>query len=132
LPNNRLEPGQLVMMTIRSHDQFNTTLYGLDDRYRGIHNERRVVFINEEDLRERGLKANDVVDLTGHFKGKVRHARRFICVPYNIPRGNCATYFPEANVLVPIDSVAEGSNTPSSKYVVVTLEKVGEGKGRHR
>jgi molybdopterin-dependent oxidoreductase alpha subunit len=119
----RLEPGQLVLTTIRSHDQFNTTLYGLDDRYRGIHNERRVIFMNADDLRQRGLAANDVVDITSHFNGTQRLARRFICVPYHIPPGCCAAYFPEANVLVPIDSVAPGSNTPTSKYVVVTVEK---------
>jgi molybdopterin-dependent oxidoreductase alpha subunit len=123
LPDQRLEPGQLIMTTIRSHDQFNTTIYGLDDRYRGIHHERRVIFVNADDLQERGLKATDVVDITSHFNGKQRLARRFICVPYNIPRGCCATYFPEGNVLVPIDSVAEKSNTPTSKYVIVTLNR---------
>jgi molybdopterin-dependent oxidoreductase alpha subunit len=123
LPEQHVEPGQLIMTTIRSHDQFNTTLYGLDDRYRGVHHERRVIFVNADDLRERGLKATDIVDITSHFKGKRRLARRFICVPYNIPRGCCATYFPEGNVLVPIDSVAEKSNTPTSKYVIVTLSR---------
>jgi molybdopterin-dependent oxidoreductase alpha subunit len=120
------EPGQLVMMTIRTHDQFNTTVYGLHDRYRGIHNERRVVLMNKSDLRERGLAAGDVVDLTGHFRGEVRRAPRFIAVEYDIPPGSCATYFPEANVLVPLGSTADGSNTPTSKYVTITVARHGE------
>jgi molybdopterin-dependent oxidoreductase alpha subunit len=122
IPERPLEPGQLVMMTIRSHDQFNTTIYGLNDRYRGVHHERRVVFMNREDMRERGLKEKDVVDLTGHYQGHRRHARQFIVVPYDIPRGNCATYFPEGNVLVPVGSTAHRSNQPTSKDVVVTVE----------
>jgi molybdopterin-dependent oxidoreductase alpha subunit len=118
-----LEPGQLVMTTIRTHDQFNTTVYGLHDRYRGIRGGRRVVLMNADDLRERGLAAGDVVDLVSHFRGETRRAGRFVAVAYDIPRGCCATYFPEANVLVPIDSTAAGSNTPTSKSVVVTVEK---------
>jgi molybdopterin-dependent oxidoreductase alpha subunit len=120
------EPGHLVMMTIRTHDQFNTTVYGLQDRYRGILNERRVVLMNEADMTERGLKMNDVVDLTSHFQGKLRHAHKFLVVPYDIPVGNCATYFPETNVLVPLDSVADVSHTPTSKMVMVTVKKGGE------
>jgi len=121
LPKDRLEPGQLIMTTIRTHDQFNTTIYGLDDRYRGIHNERRVVFLNADDMRERGLVAGDVVDLTSHFNGCTRSARHFIVVPYDIPRGCAASYFPETNVLVPSESVAKTSNTPTSKYVVISI-----------
>jgi molybdopterin-dependent oxidoreductase alpha subunit len=117
----RLEPGQLLMMSIRSHDQFNTTVYGLDDRYRGIHNERRVVLLNAEDIAERGLRAGEVVDLASHFQGERRVARRFVVVAYPIPRGCAATYYPETNVLVPIGSVAERSNTPTSKFVVITV-----------
>lgn len=123
LPDLRMQPGQLVMMTIRTHDQFNTTIYGLEDRYRGIHNERRVVLMNAADVRDRKLKAGDVVDLIGHFRGVERRANQFIVVEYDIPRGCCATYFPETNVLVPIDSTAAVSNTPTSKWVVVTVEK---------
>jgi molybdopterin-dependent oxidoreductase alpha subunit len=123
LPERRLEPGQFLMMTVRTHDQFNTTIYGLDDRYRGIRNERRVVLLNADDVREAGLAADDVVDLTSHFRGETRVARHFLVVPYDIPRRCAATYFPEANVLVPIDSVAEKSHTPTSKYVVITLAK---------
>ena len=123
IPPQELAPGQLLMMTIRSHDQFNTTIYGLDDRYRGIRNERRVVLLNREDMKEANLKESDVVDLISHFEGEERIARRFIVVPYEIPRRSAATYFPEANVLVPIGSVAERSNTPASKSVVISLRR---------
>lgn len=119
----RLEPGQLAMMTIRTHDQFNTTVYGLEDRYRGIHHERRVVLMNRDDIAARGLKPGDVVDLTSHFRGETRHAPRFVVVAYDIPRGNTATYFPETNVLVPIDSTADRSHTPTSKFVAITVAK---------
>jgi molybdopterin-dependent oxidoreductase alpha subunit len=121
IPRTRLEPGQLVMMSVRSHDQFNTTIYGLDDRYRGVHNERRVIFMNPADVEELGLRAQQVVDLTSHFQGETRVARQFIVVPFDIPRRCAATYFPETNVLVPVNSVAERSNTPTSKYVVITV-----------
>jgi molybdopterin-dependent oxidoreductase alpha subunit len=121
LPRHTLAPGQFLMMTIRSHDQFNTTIYGLDDRYRGIRNERRVVLLNPEDIREAGLAEGAVVDLIGHFEGEERIAHRFIVVPYSIPRRSAATYFPETNVLVPIRSVADKSNTPASKSVVISL-----------
>ena len=121
IPRTVLQPGQLVMMTVRSHDQFNTTVYGLHDRYRGVHDERRVVFMNEEDIAERGLERGQVVDLTSHFQGETRVARQFVVVPYPIPRKCAATYFPETNVLVPVNSVAERSNTPTSKYVVITV-----------
>jgi molybdopterin-dependent oxidoreductase alpha subunit len=117
----RLEPEQLLMMSVRSHDQFNTTVYGLHDRYRGIHGERRVIMMNETDIRELGLRAGQVVDLTSHWNGTQRVARHFIVVPYAIPRRCTATYYPEANPLVPIDSVAERSNTPTSKFVIVTV-----------
>jgi anaerobic selenocysteine-containing dehydrogenase len=114
-------PGQLVMMTIRTHDQFNTTVYGLDDRYRGIYNGRRVVFMNPEDVSELGLVQGQLVDLKSSFNGVVREAPSFMVAPYGIPRGCAATYFPEANVLVPVDSVAEVSNTPTSKSVPITV-----------
>jgi anaerobic selenocysteine-containing dehydrogenase len=117
----RLEPGQLLMMSMRSHDQFNTTVYGLDDRYRGIYNERRVVMLNQADIAALGLHAGQVVDLTSHWNGRERTARRFVVVAYPIPRRCAATYYPEANPLVPIDSVAERSNTPTSKFVIITL-----------
>ena len=122
LPQHELAPGQFLMLTMRSHDQFNTTVYGLDDRYRGIFNERRVVLLNAADIEAVGLHAQQVVDLVSHFEGEERIARRFIVVPYEIPRGSAATYFPEANVLVPIRHVAERSNTPASKSVVISIQ----------
>ena len=126
LPRLELAPGQLLMMTIRTHDQFNTTVYGLDDRYRGIRNGRRVVLLHPGDIQERGLAEGQVVDLTSHFQGETRVARRFRVVPYNIPRRCAATYFPEANVLVPVDSFAQKSRTPTSKSVVITLSPASE------
>ena len=116
-----LGPGEFMMMTIRSHDQFNTTIYGLDDRYRGVFNERRVIFLNEADIREQGLKPNDIVDIHNDHGGIRRTAHRFIVIPYPIPRRCAATYFPETNVLVPIDTVAAKSNTPVSKLVIVRV-----------
>ena len=118
-----LEKDQFLMMTIRTHDQYNTTIYGLDDRYRGILNERRVVLMNSEDMREMKLQKKDLVTLTSHFNGKKRVAHKFLAIPYDIPRRSTATYFPETNVLVPIQSKARISNTPTSKTVVITIEK---------
>jgi anaerobic selenocysteine-containing dehydrogenase len=96
-------------------------VYGLDDRYRGIRQGRRVVFMHPDDVKERGLTAGQKVDLTSHFQGEQRVAREFLVVPYNIPRHCAATYFPEANVLVPVDSYADKSRTPASKSVVITV-----------
>lgn len=123
LPDLKLEPGQFLMMTIRSHDQFNTSVYTENDRYRGISNNRRVVFLNQEDVEAAGLKAQQPVDLVSHFNGEERVAPKFTVVPYDIPRGCAATYFPEANVLVPVGSVAEKSNTPASKSVVISIRE---------
>ena len=121
MEKHSLEPGQLVLMTVRSHDQFNTTIYEYNDRYRGIHGERRVLFMNAEDAADRGLKAKDLIDITSHYEGEQRTVEKFLVVPYDIPKGNVAAYFPEANPLVPVSSVAKVSNTPTSKYVVVTV-----------
>lgn len=110
------------MMTIRSHDQFNTSIYGLDDRYRGIFNGRRVVFLNRDDMRLAGLTEGQAVDLRSHFEGEERVAYNFVVVPYSIPRRCAATYFPETNVLVPLRSVADKSNTPVSKSVVISIQ----------
>ena len=121
LPEHKLEPGQFLMMTIRSHDQFNTSVYSANDRYRGITGNRRVVFLNQNDIESAALKARQVVDLVSHFNGEERIAREFTVVPYDIPSGCAATYFPEANVLVPVGSVAEKSNTPASKSVVISI-----------
>ena len=125
LPNRPWTLGEkeFLMMTIRSHDQYNTTIYGLDDRYRGIINERRVVLISEKDLRKMDFKAGDIVDIKSVFNGKERFANKFMLVTYPIPEGCIATYFPEANTLVPIDQFAKGSKTPASKSVLVTLHK---------
>lgn len=119
-----LNEGDFMMMTIRSHDQFNTTIYGLNDRYRGVFNERRVIFMNREDMELRGFKEQQVVNIISEYKGTKRRADGFKIVPYRIPRNCCATYFPEANVLVPIDSYAHTAKTPSSKSVVVRIEGV--------
>jgi molybdopterin-dependent oxidoreductase alpha subunit len=121
--STELAGDELVMMTIRSHDQFNTTIYGLNDRYRGIYNERRVILMNEKDMERRSLNNGDLVDLTNHFEGTTRIARKFIVVEYPIPEGCTATYFPETNVLVPISSTADKSNTPTSKHVVITIAR---------
>ncbi|MEO7307931.1 MAG: FdhF/YdeP family oxidoreductase [Ferruginibacter sp.] len=118
-----LGTGELIMMTIRSHDQFNTTIYGLDDRYRGIYNERRVIMMNRQDMTDRQLNEGDVVDLINDADGRERVAHQFIVVPYAIPAGCTATYFPETNVLVPISQVAEKSNTPVSKGVIIKIKK---------
>lgn len=120
----QVKQGEFVMMTIRSHDQYNTTIYGLNDRYRGIYNERRVILMNKTDMHNLNLKAQDQVNIHNNSDGKERIARKFIVVPYDIPSACVATYFPEANVLIPIDSTAKGSNTPTSKSVMVWVEKV--------
>jgi len=120
-PDLALPPGRLRMMTVRSHDQYNTTIYGLDDRYRGVRGERRVVFMHAADMVERGLVERQVVDLVSEWHDGERVAEAFIVVPYDIPRGNCCTYFPETNVLVPMDSLAERSRTPTSKSVIIRI-----------
>ncbi|MDO3641212.1 FdhF/YdeP family oxidoreductase [Mucilaginibacter sp. L3T2-6] len=123
LPENKPGENEYMMTTIRSHDQFNTTIYGLNDRYRGVDNERRVIFMNPADMMQAGFKDGEKVDLFNYHGGKERVARLFVVVPYNIPKGNTATYFPETNVLVPIDSVALKSNTPTSKLIFIKIRK---------
>ena len=127
LPDHTLNEGEFLLMTIRSHDQFNTTIYGLDDRYRGIYQERRVVLINREDMLERGFSEGDLVDLTSKYDGVIRKAEKFKLVAYKIPKGNLAAYFPETNVLVPINHFARGSHTPISKSVIVKLQRFDQG-----
>ncbi|WP_298778325.1 FdhF/YdeP family oxidoreductase [uncultured Polaribacter sp.] len=119
----KLKKNHFLMMTIRTHDQYNTTIYGLNDRYRGVLNERRVIFMNQEDMNYLGIKKLDLVDLISHFNDEKREAKGFLAVPYNIPKQCTATYFPEANVLVPIKSKADISNTPTSKTVIITIHK---------
>jgi anaerobic selenocysteine-containing dehydrogenase len=111
-------------MSIRSHDQFNTTIYGLDDRYRGIYNERRILLMNPMDMEEHGLKKLEMVNIHSNYDQQQRMAHGFLVVPYNIPKGNLAAYFPETNVLIPHDRYADKSNTPISKSVVVVVEKI--------
>lgn len=118
-----LQKNQFIMMTIRTHDQYNTTIYGLDDRYRGVINERRVIFMNPTDMEEQGLEKLDAVDLISHFNKEERIAKHFLVIPYNIPKQCTATYFPEANVLVPLQSKARISNTPTSKTIIITVHK---------
>lgn len=117
-----LPHGRLLLQTLRSHDQYNTTIYGLSDRYRGIEDGRRVVFVNEKDIVELGLSDGQLVDLVGEYQSQERRAPRFRVVGYPTAPGCAAAYFPEANALVPLDSVAEKSNTPVSKAIVVRLE----------
>ncbi len=113
---------EFLMMTIRSHDQFNTTIYGLDDRYRGVLNERRVILMNKIDMQKAGLMQEQVVDIFNFTNGMERVARKFKVLAYNIPEQCVATYFPETNVLVPINSTADRSNTPTSKSVIVQIK----------
>ncbi|GAA3573886.1 FdhF/YdeP family oxidoreductase [Snuella lapsa] len=122
LPEWELRQGELIMMTIRSHDQFNTTIYGLNDRYRGIFNERRIILMNRDDMKERRLEEHQVVNLKSHYNGVVRTANNFKVIGYDIPKNCCATYFPETNVLVPLDGFAHTAKTPASKSVIVTVE----------
>ncbi len=129
IERTRLDKGQLLLTTIRSHNQFNTTIYGLDDRYRGIAGSRRVILLNPEDIAALGLKAGNVVDLKSHFDDGERHVYKFIVVPYPIPKDCAAAYFPEANPLVPLTSVADRSDTPTSKSLIITLKPTGESAG---
>lgn len=116
-----LPPDRLFLTTIRSHDQFNTTIYGLDDRYRGISGGRRVIFMNDQNIADLGLTAGEMVDITSHFDDGERHVRGFAVVPYEIPIDCAAAYFPEANPLIPLGSFAKRSGTPTSKCVIVSV-----------
>lgn len=121
IPDNTLADDEYLMGTTRTHDQFNTVIYGLDDRYRGIFNERRVVMMNEKDMAKAGLKEGDKVDLFNYDDGIERVAPLFIVVKYSIPQKSTMTYFPEANVLVSINNVVKGANMPASKYVKIKI-----------
>ena len=115
--------GRLLLQTMRSHDQFNTTIYGLDDRYRGIKGGRRVIFLHPDDITAQGRRDGDLVDLVSEWTdGTERRAPAFRIVSYDTPRGCAAAYYPETNPLVPLDSTALGSNTPTSKSVIIRLE----------
>ncbi len=124
--------GRLLLQTIRSHDQFNTTIYGLDDRYRGVKGGRRVVFVHRDDIAALRFDDGDVVDLVSEWTdGSERSAPAFRIVEYDQPRGCAAAYYPETNPLVPLDSVAEGSNCPASKSVIIRLDRYGHARGVH-
>ena len=121
LPSLDVESDQYVMMTLRSHDQYNTTIYGLDDRYRGIKGNRRILMMNSNDMLDRNWKTRQMIDITSHFESETRVSKNWLVIPYEIPSGNIAAYFPEANELVPLNSTAELSNTPTSKWIVCSL-----------
>jgi molybdopterin-dependent oxidoreductase alpha subunit len=121
LADHVLKPHEFLMMTIRSHDQYNTTIYGMDDRYRGIYHGRRVVFMNEGDMAKHSLATGDVVDIVSEYDGVLRKAEDFVVVRYQIPQQNIATYFPEANPVIPYNHYARGSQTPISKSVIVSV-----------
>jgi molybdopterin-dependent oxidoreductase alpha subunit len=121
LPDGEVPAGRLRLTTLRSHDQFNTTIYGHDDRYRGLTGDRRVVLVHPDDLAAAGLREGQRVDVTSHFRGETRCIRGFRLVAYDVPRGCAAAYFPEANPLVAVDSVADGSHTPTYKSIEVSL-----------
>ena len=123
LPELDLAPGSLRLTTLRSHDQFNTTIYGHDDRYRGLRGDRRVLLVHPEDLRAAGLGAGDRLDVSSHFRGETRTLRGLRAVAYDVPRGCAAAYFPEANPLIPLDDVAEGSHTPAYKSIEISLRR---------
>jgi anaerobic selenocysteine-containing dehydrogenase len=118
------DTGVLMLATIRSHDQYNTTVYDRNDRYRGVRGERRVVFIHRDDLARLGLAAGervDIVTVDGAGRGPERRVHGFLLVEYAIPAGSIASYYPETNPLVPLDAVAEGAGTPASKSIAVRL-----------
>jgi len=121
LPNYQIDPDELLMMTIRSHDQFNTTIYGLDDRYRGIYGTRKIVLMNKKDVEKHDLDIDLPVTLYNNYGGKKREVSGLKIVAYEIPKGCIATYFPECNVLIPLELKAPKSNTPASKSVKVRL-----------
>jgi formate dehydrogenase major subunit len=119
----QVPPGRLLLQSMRSHDQFNTTMYSLNDRYRGVKKGRHVLFVNPADLDELGFAEGDFVDIHGEAADGVdRVLKQFRVIGYPTAIGCVAAYFPEANILVPLDSTAEGSNTPASKSVIVRLE----------
>ncbi|MBS7253631.1 FdhF/YdeP family oxidoreductase [Flavobacterium branchiicola] len=123
IPDNKLDSDEYMMATTRTHDQFNTTIYGLDDRYRGVKNERRVIFMNPKDIELAGFKAGDKVDLFNYDDTIERIAPLFVIVSYEIPEKNTVTYFPETNVLVSVNNVVKDSNMPASKYVKIKIKK---------
>jgi len=131
IPRHDLKPNELLLTTIRSHDQFNSTIYGLNDRYRGVFDGRRALFLNPLDMEQLNLKAGQIVDIYSHFEGEIRKAPSFAVVPYTIARRSAAAYYPETNVLIPIRSVAAKSNQPAAKCIRITLTPVTSGETLH-
>jgi molybdopterin-dependent oxidoreductase alpha subunit len=131
IPKHELKPDEFLLTTIRSHDQFNSTIYGLNDRYRGVFNGRRVLFLNPLDMEARNLQPGQIVDIYSHFEGEVRKASRFAIVPYAIARRSAAAYYPETNVLISICSVAAKSNQPASKCIRIKLTPAGPNEVLH-
>ena len=123
LTDVKIDEDEFVLMTIRSHDQFNTTIYGMNDRYRGILGERRIVMMNKEDMKSLELNSLDIINMMSYYDDIVRKVENFKVIPYDIPQGNLAAYFPETNPLVPINHFAIKSQTPISKSIKVKIEK---------
>lgn len=123
LSSHNLEEDELMMMTIRSHDQFNTTIYGMDDRYRGIYGIRTVVLINQKDIDKLRLDVSKTVSLYNDYNGVHREVKGFTLVPYDIPESCVATYFPECNPLIPLHQNARKSNTPASKSIKIRIRQ---------
>ena len=123
----KVPAGRLILQTVRSHDQYNTTIYGLDDRYRGVHDGRRVVFVNPDDLSTLGITDGAMVDMISEWPSDhgvaERRVKHFRVIAYPTARGCAAAYFPEANALVPLESTAETSNTPTSKAIIIRIER---------
>lgn len=131
IPKHYLKPDEFLLTTIRSHDQFNSTIYGLNDRYRGVFGGRRVLFLNPLDMEARNLQAGQIVDIYSHFEGEVRKAPRFAIVPYAIARRSAAAYYPETNVLISVCSVAAKSNQPAAKSIRITLTPSDQNEALH-
>ena len=123
LTDVKIDEDEFVLMTIRSHDQFNTTIYGMNDRYRGVLGERRIVMMNKEDMKSLELNSLDIINMMSYYDDIVRKVENFKVIPYDIPQGNLAAYFPETNPLVPINHFAIKSQTPISKSIKVKIEK---------
>ncbi len=121
VPNHELEEGQLLLTSIRSHDQYNTTVYGMQDRYRGVSGSRHVVFMNEQDMKERGLTDKAAITIVNNDGDQLRQANGFVALRYPIPRGCVAAYFPEVNIIIPRSRVDRYSKTPASKCVRVRI-----------
>jgi anaerobic selenocysteine-containing dehydrogenase len=115
------------MQSMRSHDQYNTTIYGLDDRYRGVKGQRDVLFVNEADIIRLGFTPGQKADIVSIWSDNVeRRVKGFTLLPFDVPAGQAAAYYPEVNPLVPLESYGEGSHTPTSKFVAIRLEQASD------